>query len=241
MGHVSAKLHVWSLPWCLVGEDMEHTLRIPGPRRKKEKSRRIASDRLIPPSPWTQQLQRKFKHRLIKPTHFTFSDFAKTQKHWSSSQRLWWEVAHMKSCPEEPISIGRPLPICTKCPLLWLKVTAHSVHIFIQETFSDTDSHLPNTFYVPGSVLRFLHALFHWNSTSSPFYRWATKVRILPRRQIENTSRGLSDSKGAHLNAALRHFPGIRDTDKNKTKSRSWGPRRDRRLPEASTHVKWAL
>lgn len=68
--------------------------------------------------------------------------------------------------------------MCAKCPLPWCKAMARLAHFFTQEAFSDADSYLPNTFRVPGSVLRIFYALFHpQKSTSPPFYRWGTKVK----------------------------------------------------------------
>lgn len=58
--------------------------------------------------------------------------------------------------------------MCIKCPWLLLKVMAHSLHFFIQEMFSDTDSRLPNTFDVLGTVLRIVYALLHQKFHISP-------------------------------------------------------------------------
>lgn len=143
---------------------------------------------------WVQQLQNKFKHRLIKTTHLAFPDFVKRQKHWSSSQQLWWEGAHAMPCLQDSLSTGRLIPTCTKCPLLLLKVMAHSVHVFIHKMFSDTDSHLLNTFYVSGSVLRIVYALFHKKIPHHPHFTDEEPTLVnLPRshkRKIWNTNRG---------------------------------------------------
>ena len=91
---------------------------------------------------------------------------------------------------------------------------AHLVHFFTQETFSGANSYLPNTFYIPGSVLRILHTLFQ-KEKKNPHYPHFTdgepRLRNLPgsqKRQIWNANRGLSDLKGNYLNAALFYFSG---------------------------------
>lgn len=129
------------------------------------------------PLNWVQRLQSKLKHRLIKTTHFAFPDFAKGQKHRSSQTSCSGKKGYThKAIPSRLPLHWPPHHTCTKCPLLLLKITAHSVHFFIQEKFSDTDWCLLNTFYVSGSVLRVAYALFH------------RKIHIIPILQMRNQS-----------------------------------------------------
>lgn len=109
---------------------------------------------------WVQQLQSKFKHRLIKTTPFAFPILPR-DKHTCPRASDWWEVTHAKPCLQDSLTPGLPHPHMHYVSPLWLEVRAHSVHIFIQETFSDTGSHLLNSFSAcSGSVLRILRTLF---------------------------------------------------------------------------------